>query len=40
MRVFLVLFACFCVCVGASSAAELSDAERVILEDQARRDAN
>ena len=39
MRVFFALFACFCVCVGSSRAAEFSYAERVVLEDQARRDA-
>ena len=39
MKSFLVTFALLCVCVGSSSAAELSDAERVVLEDQARRDA-
>ena len=36
---FLATFALLCVCVGSLSAAELSDAERVVLEDQARRDA-
>ena len=39
MKSFLATFALLCVCVGFSSAAELSDAERVVLEDQARRDA-
>ena len=38
MRAFVAFFACL-VCVGTSSAAELSDAERIVLEDQARRDA-
>ena len=39
MKSFLATFALLCVSVGSSSAAELSDAERVVLEDQARRDA-
>ena len=39
MTSFLATFALLCVCVGSLSAAELSDAERVVLEDQARRDA-
>ena len=38
MRAFVAGFALL-VCVGMSSAAELSDAERIVLEDQARRDA-
>jgi len=38
MRAFVAAFALL-VCVGTSSAAELSDTERVVLEDQARRDA-
>lgn len=38
MRAFIAGFVLL-VCVGASSAAELSDAERVVLETQARKDA-
>ena len=39
MKSFLATFTLLCVCVGSLNAAELSDAERVVLEDQARRDA-
>lgn len=39
MKSFFATFALLCVYVGSSSAAELSDAERVVLENQARRDA-
>ena len=39
MRAFVATFALLCLCVGSSSAAELSDTERAVLEDQARRDA-
>ena len=38
MRAFVAGFALL-VCFGTSSVAELSDAERIVLEDQARRDA-
>ena len=39
MKNFIATFCLLCVCIGTSSATELSDAERVVLEDQARRDA-
>jgi len=39
MRAFVAVFALLCVCIVSSSAAELSNAERISLEDQARRDA-